>query len=150
MAQVVDAFLVLASFRDWVMLLEPVAFVAGFDDVAVMSQAVEQGRGHLRIGNSTTRTRVFRVWWCRSSGDRAPKTHCLRGAEADFRVERAGNGARLGGLRVVGSGRRESSSRYAVAARSGARLPGKALIEDEGRFGGGRCRVRAWHAWSRA
>ena len=59
MAQVVDAFLVLASFRGWVMLLEPVAFVAGFDDVAVMSEAVEQDRGHIRIGNSTTRTRVF-------------------------------------------------------------------------------------------
>ena len=53
---------------------------------------------------------------------------------ADSRVDREGNGALPGRHRVVGSGRRESSSRHAVAARSGARLPGKALIEDEGRF----------------
>ena len=29
--------------------LDPPAFVTGFDDIAVMGEAVEQGRGHLRI-----------------------------------------------------------------------------------------------------
>ena len=63
-------------------------------------------------------SQVFRAWRCRSSGERAPKTDCLRGAEAAFRADRAGNTALPGRLRAVGRGGRESFPRRAMAARA--------------------------------
>jgi len=57
------------------------------------------------------------------SGERAPKTDCLRDAEADSRVDRAGNTgntALLGRLWAVGRRRRKPPPRRARAARAEA------------------------------
>jgi hypothetical protein len=58
----------------------------------------------------------------RSSTIKEEKFNCANGAN------------RVAGAGQVGSGRRESHPRRAVAVRSGARLPGNALIEDESRL----------------